>query len=70
LEDLEAEGVPTFVAGDEADVESEEEGEEVVCYCDGDGRAVKSPVELLITGLAENRVAFGIQDLPKRMPNS
>jgi len=49
LEGAFGEAVPAGSAVDEADVEEEGEGKEVVGYGDGDGGADESPVKLLET---------------------
>lgn len=46
LEGALGEAGPAGGAGDEANVEGEEDGEEGICDCDGDGGADKAPVEL------------------------
>lgn len=47
MEGARGEAVPALVARKEIDVEEEEDGEEVIGYCDGDGSANKTPVEFL-----------------------
>lgn len=47
MEGARGEAVPAFVACEEVDVEEEEDGEEVIGYCNGDGSADETPVEFL-----------------------
>ena len=59
MEGAAGEAGPTGAAGDEADVESKQEWEEVVSYCDGDGSANKTPFELLVSVSADQWKWFG-----------